>query len=248
MSPPVVTVVRKGSGRGYAINGHPVDGVTTILDRGYPKPALINWSADETARWCTENLDQLRDLGPVRGYEKARKARFATNETAKVRGTKVHQLAEELSHGREVEVPPHLVGYVDATVRFLEDFDVMPVRTEQTVANPEHHYAGTFDIYATTTIGRVLFDYKTSKSPPYPETALQLAAYRHAPWWLEPDGTCTPALPIDSTAVVWLTPDRYEVFPIETGPDVFRQFLYVAQVARFTQQDRSILIGDPLTR
>jgi hypothetical protein len=246
--PPVIEVTRRGKGHGYTLNGRPTPGVTTILDRGYPKPALVGWAADETARWASENLDVMRDLGPVAGYEKARKARFTSNETAKARGTQVHQLAEQVSHGAEVEIPPHLVGYVDAAIRFLDDFDVTPIRTEQTVANPEHGYCGTFDIYADTNIGGILFDYKTSKSPPYPETALQRTAYRWAPWWLEPDGSTGPGRAIDQTAVVWLTPERYEVFPIETGPDVFRAFLYVAQVAAFTQADRSAYVGEPMTK
>jgi hypothetical protein len=245
MSPPTVTVTRHGTGRRYAINGQPAKGVTTILDEGFPKPALLNWAADETARWAMEHLDELAELGPVRGYEKLRKARWETNRAAKVRGTDVHDLAEKLSHGQEVEVPGHLAGHVESVIRFLDDFDVTPIRTETTVANPEQGYCGTFDVYADTNRGPMLLDYKTSKGPPYPEVALQLAAYRHAPWWLA-DGTVTPAEPIDSTAVVWLSAERYEVYPVDTGPDVFRQFLYVAQTAKFRGEDRSRFIGDPL--
>jgi hypothetical protein len=244
-SPPTITVTRHGSGRRYAINGHPTPGVTTILDQGYPKPALVGWAANETARYAVENLAEIEALGPVKGYEKLKNARWGVNNAAKVRGTNVHTLAEQLSHGETVDVPPHLVGYVDAVVRFFEDFDVTPLATETTVANPDAGYCGTFDVYATTNRGAMLLDYKTSKGV-YPETALQLAAYRHAPWWLATDGTAIPAPNIEATAVVWLTPERYEVFPVETGPAVYRTFLYIAQIAEFTQADRATVIGEPL--
>ena len=210
--PPTITVTRHGTGRRYAINGRPVPGVTTILDGGYPKPALVNWSANETARWAAENVDRHAELGPVRFAQEAAKARYASNNAAKVRGTMVHDLAERISHGEEVDVPAHLVGYVDAAIRFLDDLDVDPISTEQVVASVKHGYCGTFDLYADTDRGRVLFDYKTSKSGPYPEAALQLAAYRHAEWWLWNEST-QPAPVIDETAVVWLQPDRYEIFP-----------------------------------
>ena len=130
----------------------------------------------------------------------------------------VHDLAERISHGEEVDVPAHLVGYVDAAIRFLDDLDVQPVSTEQVVASVKHGYCGTFDLYADTNQARALFDYKTSKSGPYPEAALQLAAYRYAEWWLNPEGIAVHAPPINGTAVVWLQPDRYELYPTASGP------------------------------
>lgn len=236
MTPPTIRRVNAGKGHRYEINGRQVPGVTTIINDGYPKPALIQWAANETARAAVELAPgELADLGPIKGYEQLRYARYRTNKAAQIRGTQVHDLAEQLSHGQEVEVPPELGPYVDSAIKFLDDLEVKPIRTEQVVASTRYGYCGTFDLYATTNRGLVLIDYKTSTGDPYPETALQLAAYAHAEWWLNPDGTTIAVYPenVRTGAVVQLGTDGYTVTPCDISLPVFRAFLHCKEVADY---------------
>jgi hypothetical protein len=244
---PNITVTRSGSGHSYAVDGRRVPGVTTILDNGFPKPGLIQWSADATARYALQHLDDVDRSDPFKVYDKWRKARFGESDEAKVRGTEIHELAARIVAGEHVEVLPHVHGFVDSAIRFLDVEGVNPVRTEQVVASARHGYGGRFDMLADTNRGRALLDWKTGNSPPYHEAALQLAAYRYAEWWLEADGTTTGVDdPCDWCGVVWLRPERFEVFPIVATRETFRSFLYVAEVAKLTQSHRSTLVGDPL--
>jgi hypothetical protein len=242
---PTITVTRRGSGRSYAIDGRPVPGVTSVIDAGYPKAALQQWAADETARYALEHADELAELGRIRAYDKLRRARYLELDKAKVFGSDVHRLAEKLSAGEEVEVPPQAVGHVDQALKFFDEHDVHVRFTETTVANATVGYCGTFDLLADTCHGPALIDYKTSKSGPYPEAALQLAAYRHAEWMLT-DGVVVPMVPVDLCAVCWLRAETYELIPVTADASVFRAFRYVAQVAQVAQADRSVYIGEAL--
>lgn len=219
------------------------------MDQGFPKPGLVQWAADETARYALEHLDQVDKLGRFKTYDRWRKGRFETTDRAKAFGSDVHRMAETLAAGGEVDVPADAVGHVDACLRFLDVEEVQVLRSEQLVASAVYWYAGRFDLLADTKRGRALIDYKTGNSAPYHEAALQLAAYRYAEWWAGEDGSTVSAPDpdeIDLCAVVWLRPDRYELIPVDTTPATFRAFLYVAEVAKVTRADRSAYVGDPL--
>jgi hypothetical protein len=167
---------------------------------------------------------------------------WSLRDAAAARGTEVHALAEKLSHGEEVDVPPELTAYVDSALKFLNEWQPRTVLTEVVVASRQWGYAGTFDLLADLPNGRrVLFDYKTSASGIWPETALQLAAYRHADTYLGTDGTEMPAseLEIEYCAAVWVRPDGYDVIPVDTDEAVFRAFLHVQYVARVTDNMKS---------
>jgi hypothetical protein len=75
--------------------------------------------------------------------------------------------------------------------------------------------------------------------------AFQLAAYRFAEFYLDEDGIEQDMPDVDAAGVVWLREDGYDLFPFETGRGVFRQFLYIAEVARAAEDCRDY-IGDPL--
>jgi hypothetical protein len=50
---------------------------------------------------------------------------------------------------------------------------------------------------------------------------------------------------VDFTAGIHLTRTGYHFIPLETGEDVYRDFLYVAEVARIVDGLRD-LVGDPI--
>jgi hypothetical protein len=212
-------------------NGKRIPGVTTILNEGLPKPALINWAANATAEAAVNRWDELTDMGPADRLKILKAARYADRDAAAKRGTEVHALAEKLMLGEEITVPDELRGHVEAYVRFLDEWQPQPVLTEVTVVNYTHGYAGTLDMIMDCRRQRVLADIKTTRSGIYGETALQLAAYRYAEVYLNAEGEHD--LPdIDDTWAIWVRGDGYSVIPVNTSPAVFDDFRRVAATAR----------------
>lgn len=190
-----MTLVRTETARGhfYTLDGEPVTGVTSLINGGLPKPALLHWAAKSAARYA---VDHWRTLAPLvasgeaeSAYDEIRRAPFRERTAAAARGTEVHRYAEALSRDADAEVPDELFGYVSACADFLDDWGVTPVLAETAVASRAHWYAGTFDLVARLPGGDVaLFDYKTGASGIWPETALQAVAYRRAEFYLSSSG------------------------------------------------------------
>lgn len=57
---PPTRIVKKGNGHGYLLDGAPCPGVTTILDNGIPKPALVGWAAGTVADFVVNRLTVAR--------------------------------------------------------------------------------------------------------------------------------------------------------------------------------------------
>ena len=244
-----------GRGHGYTLNGEKVPGVTTIIGAGLPKPALMGWAAKTIAEYVADRLDQadghvladqliddLAELARTKGKpwpdklsrtkvaELLKGVHYEDRDQAANRGTAVHNLAEKLAHGEEVEVPEELTGHVDSYLQFLDDWQPTDALLEFVVGNTPHRYSGTGDMIATLIDGRRwLLDIKTSRSGPFGEVALQLAGYRYAEHALI-DGETVPMPQVERCGVIWVRADGYDLIPFEAGPAEFRQFLYVRQV------------------
>lgn len=261
-----------GNGHGYYLDGDYLTGrgVTTLIGNGYPKGALQYWAAKEVATAAVFERDIWE---PIFGRSKdaaieyLKEAPFRDRDAAANRGTEVHRIAERLADGEEVDVPVELEGYVDSYLDFREDWRPVDEVVEAVVINRTHRYMGTADLFATfegwliedpdapggVRPARVLADIKTSRSGIYPETALQIAAYRNAEHYIDVEATIPeqPIPVVDRCAAIHIRADGYDLFPINAGPDVFRMFLYVAQVAAFrgTKNDpgpAEALIGKPI--
>jgi hypothetical protein len=263
-----VKIQRKNTAKGhYYIDldagNERVPGVTTILGDGLPKPALMNWAASATAAFAIDQWDMLAGLPISERLKKIEGGRWAARDAAAARGTAVHAMAERLVAGEKVTVPDNITGYVEACVRLLDDFQVSAVHVEAVVYSEKHRHVGTCDLIADfllpdmpeyahiarddNGLSRALVDWKTSKSGIFGDVALQLAAYRHSEW-LIPDGDDEPIpMPaVDFTAGIHLRPDGgYSLVPLTTDDDVYRDFLYVAEVARVVKNVRD-LAGDPI--
>ena len=122
------------SGHGYIdANGLRVPGVTTILNGGLPKPALVGWAAKTIAEYVADRLDQndehvtadklitdLRqlataksksfpdDLSRTKVAEILKGVHWEDRDQAANKGTQVHDLAEQLGRGQALrqEVQP----------------------------------------------------------------------------------------------------------------------------------------------
>jgi hypothetical protein len=243
-------MVRRGAGHSYILDGEPVDGVTSILSAGVPKPALVGWAANTTAAYAVDRWDELADVGVAERLTRLQQARYESNKAATVRGTTVHGLAEQLIRGDEVDVDDALIGYVDACLDFLTDYDVDEIAVEAVVVNRGNaagagRYMGCADLLARVRGEIWLADWKTGLRGIFPEVALQLAAYSHAQTFLVDDFE-VPLPPIDRCVAVWLRADGYDVYPVDAGDDTYRTFLYVQQLAAFTQAPRGTYVRDAL--
>lgn len=225
-------------------DGRRVPGVTTLLDQGMPKPALIHWAANATADYAVDHWDELSDLGPAARVKKLRSARFEDRDAAARRGTEVHQLGERLVRGEPVHVPDELAGHVDSYVSWLDRFAPDPVLVEATVFHTRFRYAGTLDLVADMACPmpgcsgtcRWLLDLKTTRSGVYGEAALQLAAYAHAEGYVDADGQAQPMPHVDHCGVVWIRADGADLVPVRADDDVFLDFRYVTRVARAAEE------------
>lgn len=253
------------NGHSYKLDGAKVDGVTTILGNGIPKPALVGWAAKSIAEYVGERItitpagtvdattlaQDLATIGRENRYSKwpndGSVSRLAFIETLKgvhwqdrdraaKRGTEVHALAERIVQGEEIDVPAELVGHVDSYIKFLDDWQVSPIVVEGVCGHRKHRWMGTFDLVADIHGERWLLDLKTTRSGIFGETALQLAAYRHAEFYIDPDGDEQPMPEVDHVGAVWCRADGYDLIPVEAGPDQYRMFQYAQMVARFTTE------------
>lgn len=254
MTRPATARVQRGRNHSYRLDGEELTGrgVTTIIGNGLPKPGLIKWAASATAGYAVDHWDELTPLGPSEKLKRLDQARYEDRDQAANRGTEVHKLAQRLVRGEEIDVPDELAGHVQAYIAFLDDYDVEPEVVEGVCFNRRHRYGGTFDLLATLThrpsvLTRWLLDIKTNRNGPYGDNAFQLAGYRHAEFYLHPDtGAEVPMPTVARTGVVWVRGDGYDLVPFDTGPAVFREFLYIDQVAQAAERCRDYK-GEPLS-
>jgi hypothetical protein len=208
----------------------------------------------------------------VTGYDQIRNASNRTRDTAGRDGSTAHDLIEKYiltAHEGStwdwdvaLEKRNDNVRQVIARFReFEQEWEPEWEATELTVFNPTAGYAGSLDFIARIPAlgdGLTLGDFKTGRGV-FAETAMQLAAYRHAEFAeIAGHKAAVPMPATERAIVVHLRPDDpnsyegkhpksyYEVIPMSTGDDVFDMFKYVAQVAWFTREG-SIWQSDPIT-
>ena len=238
--------INYGNGHGYKLDGKKCKGVTTILSDGTPKPALIAWAANGVARFAADNLDLLASLEADARYDLLKGAHYRDRDKAAKRGTEVHGLAEQYIHGEEITVPEELVGHVDSYIKFVNEWAVEPVHVELVVGNRRHGYMGSLDLIATLADGQTwLLDIKTTRSGIYPETALQIAAYRHAEFYLDANNDEQPMPAVDACGAIWVRADGYDLIPLDCGLSTFNTFLNVQRIANFVKSETSP-VGDAL--
>jgi hypothetical protein len=217
----------------YWLDGRPIPGVTTLVNKGYPKPQLTYWSAKMVAEFVAdqpEHVEQLRQMGRGPMVAALKGVPWETRDQAAIKGTDIHKLAEEIIHGREVDVPPHLLSHVEGYVHWLDAFGVEPVLTEFRVASRRWWYAGTADAVVTLGGQTLLLDWKTSANV-YGETALQTAAYAGAEFWVDDDGNEQPVPEVDGIGVVHITEGGTRLHRFRDREAAWKDWLHVQWVA-----------------
>ncbi len=232
----------------YTLDGRPIPSVTTLLKAGLPTPALTQWAARSVAEWVADNddkVEQLRRLSRAAMVAELKQVPWTARDRAAVRGTDVHALAEQLVKGEQVEVPGHLDGYVDAYVRWLDEWNPQPVLVETFVFSRKHWYAGRLDLVADIRGERWLLDVKTAAGV-YPDNALQLAAYRGAECYqtdggaerglaeMAPEGT--------RLGVIHVRPDGADLVPLDSSQEPWRDWLHCSWLAKREKQRKGYVL------
>lgn len=237
----------------------PVTGATTLLGGGIPKPALIYWAGKMVAEFVRDNpqeVERLRGAPDTDMAKELAKEPGRKRDTAAIRGSEIHAIAEAYINGEEVAVPDEHLAEVQGYVEFLDVWEITPVLVEVSVGNRGHWYAGRLDLIATSPHlcgGRpVLIDLKTSNHV-YGETALQTAAYARAEFHVtdaDPD-TEHPMPDIAATYVAHITAAGTDLHPlcrdvaeIELAQTMFLAAAYTHKTAK----TRDGFLGEPLPR
>jgi hypothetical protein len=220
----------------YYLDRKLIPGVTTLIGKGLPKPALMYWSARTVAEWVADNdadVERLRGMGRGPMVAALKEVPWQRRDDAAVRGTDVHALAEKLSRGEQVDVPEHLIGHVESCVQFLDEWQIEPLVVERPVASRKWWYAGTPDLIGRLPDGRIaLCDWKTAASGIYGETALQLVAYARAEFYVDHNDEEQPIPDVDVNIGVHLRADGYDAYEMRSDDEAWNTFLHVAYVGR----------------
>jgi hypothetical protein len=174
-------------------------------------------------------------------------------DAAGERGSEVHDIAEKLLHGEQVDVPDELAPYVDGYLRLIDEWEITPVLTETSVGNRKDWYVGRLD--SIVRIGKlgnclVLLDWKTSRGV-YGETGLQTAGYARAEFYVtdEDPNTEIPLPVVDRTMVCHITPDGSYLYDLAKNPaeiDRHYELFIAAAFTHKTAKERDAIITTPL--
>src|SRR5262249_39320938 len=138
-------------------------------------------AARECGNYVVNYWDELEDMQPAQRGDAVRQSYAKLWYGHAIRGTAIHEYAQQLLAGQEIQVPEDHDGHVNSYLQFVEEWQPRELLVETPIFSREFQYAGTVDLVADLADNRRwLLDMKTSKSEPYPEVALQLAAYRYA--------------------------------------------------------------------
>lgn len=236
---------------------------------------LVAWAVNATAEAAYDRFAILREFVEAQDREGAVKwlaeQRFARTGAAAARGSEVHRVAEQLHLGHAVPYDRAIEPYVRQYRRFLQEFSPTFELAEAPVYNLTYRYAGTLDGIAVIDGERVVLDIKTTAHgpdsgrarPPFPEVALQLVLYRHAElvglladrrevsyrryYRLAPDAHTEPMPETSGAVCIVVSPEDYQVVPVDTSERVWIAARHVIQVARWQVETSQAVLGPPLS-
>jgi hypothetical protein len=257
-----------------------VSATTLIKDALGTSRGIIYYGKEKIANVAFDKsklLQQFIEDGDRDGWVKyAMDQEFAGLQSAANRGTEIHQVAEQLALGVEIDYDEILEPYIQQYRRFLTEHQPEFLLAEAPVYNKTYRYAGTLDGIARLSGSTVVMDIKTTAHgpnakdrrgnpklrPPFPEVALQLTLYRRAElvgllaerkeiqyrryYVLDPGAHLEPMPQVDGGVCVVVSPEDYMVVPVDTSERVWKACRHVIQVARFQTETAKLVFGPPL--
>lgn len=236
---PITTIYKPDGDRWYQNTStkDEVPGVSSIVDM-LPKPALSSWAAKLAAEYAMEHAVDLPNLileDPVRakGMIQGASARFA--EKAAKEGTMVHHYCEIVARGirdgvkpKAERMPPIVMPYLKSYVKFIKEFDVMPVMIESVVWDTEVGYAGRLDMACqlrSIDNSIVIVDTKSGASGVWESVSLQQTAYAYASHYYDEENDKLIEMPeITATYALWLRPEGFALIPVDSTETEWEQF------------------------
>lgn len=223
----------------------------TSITGDYDNAGIGFGRVKETNNCAWDDFDVLTKWR-IDGNEKAFKAHLRGaagrkwGEAADL-GTAIHGLAEKYYNGEPLgNLHPDHKPFIDHLEQFTKDFDVEPVEVEVTIWNQTVNYAGTADLFAKVAGELICLDLKTGASGIWPSVALQLAAYCHGEFIIEPDGTRRDLPTTEGAAALSLRPDHYKLVPVRVDDEVFDVFRHLAHVAQWQLGIKKQVLGVPV--
>ncbi len=247
--------------------------VTTLIDNGTPKRALMGWIGRTVAEAGVEYHDVVGTMIAAGDRDGAIRyladSRFKASEKAAARGSMLHEVARLQALGAPLpayddEVKP----YVDQFLRYLDDFQPEYKMVETAVYNESYEYAGTLDAIVRLEGADLVQDIKTNykkptekNRPPYSEIALQMVAYaraelvalrpevereedRNTRYYVYDDTIpVEPMPPVEGALALIVTPYDYILKPVLIDDEVWTAWLYVREAARWTLETSKRVIG-----
>jgi hypothetical protein len=245
--------------------------VTSLIRLGMgTSDALVNWAVRTTAEYALTHATSLGELDRDGALDALVRARYRSSGKAMARGSEVHKAAEALALGAPIELEPEARPYVEQYQQFLIDHSPAFLMAEAPVYNPARFYAGTLDGIMQLDGQTVVYDIKTTDKapdsgksrPPYPEVALQLAAYRRAEivgvlseqryaggkryYLYNPDGEHQSMPKTDGAVCLVISPYDYQLIPVRTDDEVFKCFIACRECARFAVDVSRRVFGPPI--
>lgn len=234
-------------GRVYEWGDTEMVSVTTILKNGIAKPGLVNWAAKTVAGLAVKM--QKADDGTLQQLDESTlmESFGSSRNSASSIGNVVHSIAEKISKNEQVDIEALDEGikpYVDAFMKFIEDWSPEFIESEAFVANKAMGYAGTLDAIVKIKDTQYILDIKTGKSI-YPEVGLQLAAYARAEFIGRVGGAEEPLPQINMNRglVLHLRPNKYSLYDVRIDAEIFDAFLAALDIHHYDADLRHYIIG-----
>jgi hypothetical protein len=233
----------------YKLDGEWVPSVTGISKLAGGCEGLIKWAAGSSATYAYDNPALIEQLDRQAYVDLVATEARRQRDLASAAGVEVHRIAQDYLADLPVDVPEHLRGHVEQTVRLIERHDVMALHSEALIGSRSHRYAGRLDVIArliTSERGehRALIDWKTGRSV-WTDVALQLAGYAGADFIVT--GTTEEPMPhVDAFYVAHISSTSGELYPVTVDDAVWRYFTHARELFPFSRLRPDDLIGDAL--
>lgn len=264
MTNPKINTIKRGGSRLYV---HPESaekqpGVTSILGM-LPKGFLKYWAAKSVAEYAVDNLGPVVGLAfkdPAAAVDLLKRSPDRDTRQAADKGTEVHDLFERLAKGEDIgRVHPDNAPYVALFKGFVEQYKPKFLFLEGTVWSDTYGFAGSFDFIAEVTDPDtvteenpdgermvVIGDWKTTRSGVHEEVALQLTAYAHADYIINPDGTRVDLPKLDGGIVVHVRPEGGQVVPARIDDELMPYFEALRKVWDWDREVNKTVLGAPM--